>query len=900
MKTKLTLLSAFVLLSVGSASAAMRYVDANTANPTPPYTNWATAARVIQDAVDAASPGDEIVVTNGVYATGGRAISGLLTNRVAVDKPLTLRSVNGPQVTVIQGYQLPGAERGCADGAIRCVYLTDGARLVGFTLTNGATRAVAYSEFPIREGGGVWCESTNAVVSNCVLAGNSAYLAGGGAFGGTLNDCTVIGNSANYGGGVCGSESPLGGGAYRATLNRCKLTANSASSSGGGAFGGILNNCTLSANSVEASVWTRGGGAADCDLHNCVLTGNSAGWGGGAAGSTLNNCTLTGNLASADGGGASGSTLNNCIVYFNAARQSPNYAADPWTPVLMNYCSTTPLPTNGVGNVSLDPQLASASLLSATSPCRGAGSPAYTNVAVGFPVELTAVIEGRTTASMWEFGDGVTLSNSPSASHAWGAAGDFEVVLRVYNESQPASVNARVTIHISNGVYCVSAESATPIAPYISWATAAKNIQDAVDIAVPGAMVLVSNGVYASGGRAVDGTMTNRVAVTKPLTVRSVNGPQSTVIQGYQVPGTTNGDEAIRCVYLTNRATLYGFVLTNGATQLNGSVRSENGGGVFCEWSSGIISNCVIVGNSAGFQGGGASGGTLKDCTLTGNSAGDGGGAANSALDNCLLTGNVARFGGGAAIGGSLNNCTLAKNQVTGTNEWNGGGGAFSGTLNNCIVYFNTAARGANYLQFDRPLNNCCTTPFPTNGVGNITNAPLFVDYAAGNLRLQSNSPCINAGLNAYAPGAEDLDGLPRIVSGTVDIGAYEYQGPGSVISYAWLRQYGLPTDGSVDFTDPDRDGHTTWQEWRCQTDPTNALSALRLLSATPDGANVRVRWQSVAGVDYSLERSADLLSSPQFVPVASGIPGQPGTTAFTDTNAPGSGPFFYRVGVGN
>ncbi len=56
------------------------------------------------------------------------------------------------------------------------------------------------------------------------------------------------------------------------------------------------------------------------------------------------------------------------------------------------------------------------------------------------------------------------------------------------------------------------------------------------------------------------------------------------------------------------------------------------------------------------------------------------------------------------------------------------------------------------------------------------------------------------------------------------------------------------------------------------------------------------MREQSVAGVDYSLERSANLASP--FMLLATNIVGQAGTTSYADTNATGAGPFFYRVGV--
>jgi uncharacterized repeat protein (TIGR02543 family) len=113
---------------------------------------------------------------------------------------------------------------------------------------------------------------------------------------------------------------------------------------------------------------------------------------------------------------------------------------------------------------------------------------------------------------------------------------------------------------------------------------------------------------------------------------------------------------------------------------------------------------------------------------------------------------------------------------VTGNEARNYDGGGASGcTLNNCIVYYNNAPTGPNSYG---PLNYCCTTPLPSTGNGNFTNAPLFVDLPGGDLRLQMGSPCINAGNNASAVGTTDLDGNPRIVGGTVDVGAYEFQGP--------------------------------------------------------------------------------------------------------------------------
>ncbi|MGA2248573.1 MAG: choice-of-anchor Q domain-containing protein [Verrucomicrobiota bacterium] len=319
-------------ISVFISSQTLQFVSLQNPNPVPPYTSWQTAATNIQDAMDAAYPGGTILVSNGLYQIGGRTTTGTTTNRLVAVGRVTVQSMNGPAATVIAG-----------GGVFRCAYLQDRAVLSGFTLTNG---------FSPENGGGVWCPSTNTILTNCILCANSASGDGGGAFGGTLYDCTLIGNSASANGGGafassilqcvvtgnstgrgynCGGglgscvasgsvianngASDAGGGVWNSVLTQCSLVGNSGDYGGGASFS-TLTQCALGNNSA-----TEGGGADYCTMEDCILTNNSGLYGGGAHGSTLNNCTLTGNQGWYDGGGAEGSSLNNCIIYSLASHK---------------------------------------------------------------------------------------------------------------------------------------------------------------------------------------------------------------------------------------------------------------------------------------------------------------------------------------------------------------------------------------------------------------------------------------------------------------------------------------------------------------------------------------------------------------------------------------------------
>lgn len=93
------LLIGLTCLGAAGLSWADRYVATNgTGNGS----SWANATNSIQDAIDAAASPETVWVSNGVYIAAGTVVGGV-TNMVYIYKGITLRSTNGPAVTLLNG-----------------------------------------------------------------------------------------------------------------------------------------------------------------------------------------------------------------------------------------------------------------------------------------------------------------------------------------------------------------------------------------------------------------------------------------------------------------------------------------------------------------------------------------------------------------------------------------------------------------------------------------------------------------------------------------------------------------------------------------------------------------------------------------------------------------------------
>ena len=212
-------------------------------------------------------------------------------------------------------------------------------------------------------------------------------------------------------------------------------------------------------------------------------------------------------------------------------------------------------------------------------------------------------------------------------------------------------------------------------------------IQDGIDAAVGGDLVLVSAGTYPEN---IDFT-------GKAITVQGESGIDVTAIDASQSGSAVTFDSGETATSVIDGFTIrngsgttYGFSPVGGGIYciastptiqnctITGSLLSwGSGGGVYCDLSSPTITDCTISNNDAGLEGGGLgfdnSSPTIQDCTITGNIAIYGGGiqsnASSPTLENCAITGNTAvSYGGGLTYGSTsspITNCTITGNSAS-------------------------------------------------------------------------------------------------------------------------------------------------------------------------------------------------------------------------------------------
>lgn len=459
---------------------------------------------------------------------------------------------------------------------------------------------------------------------------------------------------------------------------------------------------------------------------------------------------------------------------------------------------------------------------------------------IPFRVSVTAhTVDGLTAtayggiALLSASGSNGVVSVSPSSSGAF-SAGTWSGMITIGQ----ADRDVRVTADDGWGMQGIStafdvvarrvlyvATNGLNQTPFTNWLMAARTIQAAVNVSVPGDLILVTNGIYASGVAITPGGgANNRVVATNAILIASVNGPEVTVIAG-QGP---LGNAGARCAYLSGGAELQGFTLTNGFTRSGSAGLNTRGGGAYAV--GGTLRDCIVAGNSA-VAGGGVYGGTVIGSWIRDNSATSrGGGVDTAVVHGSLLAGNAAP-NGGCARSGMLVNSTVVSNRA-GTS----GGGAYGTTLTNCIVAWNSAANGADVYT----CNGGYSISIPAlAGPGNLAAVPDFVNPSAGDYRLAPGSPGVDAGNNASASTETDLGGLPRVAFGTVDMGCYEYV---------------------VSTNDFDGDGVPNVDEEVAGTSATDPGSLFAVAEVGRTGSGGLLGWDGIAGRRYTVQMSTNLL----------------------------------------
>ena len=395
-----------------------------------------------------------------------------------------------------------------------------------------------------------------------------------------------------------------------------------------------------------------------------------------------------------------------------------------------------------------------------------------------------------------------------------------------------------------------------------TWERAFKTIQHAIYSASSGDTVIVRAGVYPE----------NIGFAGKEITVRSEDPDDFAVVAATVIDGQKLGPVVKFCSWEGAGAVLRGFTITNG--------KSDWGGGIYCDDSSPTIINNVIVSNEAWIGGG----------IYTNNS--------RSVIANNV----IARNSSSNNMGGiycNLSSLKIAKNTIV----YNTGFGVFcdymcSATISNCIFLGNGSD-----LYSCSAVYSCLRRGDPL--AGNIWAWPHFVAPDKNDYRLQSWSPCIDAG-----DPASDFSREPQPNSGRIDMGAYGNT-PNAVPASLDVDADGLPDDWEIRwFSDlsntadgnPDGDSRTNIEELRKGSDPTTPSFVHVDWAATqePDGLSWKTAFRRIQeGIEAAWDKDVVIVAPGRYrekvnfrgkaITLRSADPDDPEIVASTIIDAEGS-----------
>ena len=787
-----------------------------------PYTlNVPQEYETIQAAIDVAIDGDTVVIAPGTYTgEGNRDIDprgkAVTIRSIDPDDPAVVRATvincQGTKTVAHRGFKFQNGE------GPNCV-------LAGLTIINGYANSKAGYD-----GGGIYCLYSSPTITKCIIADCSADLNGGGIYclrcDPIIINCTITGNVAHSEGGGIGCSRSRGA-ASNPLIANCTISNNIARYGGAiarAAQNSKIINGTIADNSTSNGY---GGGLYCCDaqINNCVITGNSS---PSSEGSGLFQCTgpITNSTLIYNTGDGTVSQcpgpFTNCIIWGN-----PNDAILMSVPdVVINYsCIQGWNPEGpGTGNTGANPKflLDIQPYLSPDSPCIDAGTnfppnglpatdidgnprviavvdmgayeynPAAATIVVA-PAEITFNVRRgesnlhQKTLTVGNAG-GVELTYELTEDCPWLtiaptagtlASGELDEIIITVDPSGITHGAKTCVLIISdtqtpNRLRTVTVELKVtgPLRVPQDFGT----IQHAIDAAIDGDIVLVSDGVYRGLGNK-DLNLRG-----KAITLRSEAGPKKCIIdcQNFGRAFYFHTNE-------TKETRIDGFTITNAW--------SIWGAGIYCRHGANpTITNCILKENSAAKYGGALfswdTEPNIIHCTFTNNSASRRGGAMYSiagspTFTGCTFIANMAgEDGSGMYIdyhsSPTLTNCLLTANAASGNGGTLNCARGSTVNLTNCILWGNSATQMPGYANV-----TFSDIPGGHTGQGNIDADPCFMapgywdangTWSDGDYHLLPTSPCIDAGDPNYIPepNETDLDGDPRVMGVRIDMGAYE------------------------------------------------------------------------------------------------------------------------------